>query len=99
MMLGDKVSAHDAEKMGMIYKVVDDTVLQIEAFEIAKKLADLPTIGLSLTKKLLNTSMSNNLTDQLTYEGDMQVHAASTYDYNEGVNAFLEKRKANFKGE
>jgi len=99
MMLGDKVSAHDAEKMGMIYKVTDDTVLQIEAFEIAKKLADLPTIGLSLTKKLLNTSMSNNLTDQLTYEGDMQVHAASTYDYNEGVNAFLEKRKANFKGE
>ncbi len=99
MMLGDKVSAYDAEKMGMIYKVVDDTVLQIEAFEIAKKLADLPTIGLSLTKKLLNTSMSNNLTDQLTYEGDMQVHAASTYDYNEGVNAFLEKRKANFKGE
>ncbi|MCX6295976.1 MAG: enoyl-CoA hydratase-related protein [Bacteroidetes bacterium] len=99
MMLGDKISAHEAEKMGMIYKVSEDNVLQIEAMEIAKRLAELPTKGLGLTKKLLNTSMSNNLIDQLTYEGDMQVHAASTYDYNEGVNAFLEKRKPVFKGE
>ncbi len=99
MMLGDKISAHEAEKMGMIYKVSEDNVLQIEALEIAKRVAELPTKGLGLTKKLLNTSMSNNLIDQLTYEGDMQVHAASTYDYNEGVNAFLEKRKPVFKGE
>jgi 2-(1,2-epoxy-1,2-dihydrophenyl)acetyl-CoA isomerase len=99
MMLGDKVSAHDAEKMGMIYKVIDDTVLQIEAFVIAKTLAEMPTKGLGLTKKLLNQSMSNPLNLQLEYEADMQVHAASTHDYNEGVNAFLEKRKAVFKGE
>ena len=99
MMLGDKVSAHDAEKMGMIYKVVEDNVLQTDAMTIAKILADLPTRGIGLTKLLLNKSMSNNLEDQLTYEGDMQVHAASTSDYTEGVNAFLEKRKAVFKGE
>jgi len=99
MMLGDKVSANDAEKMGMIYKVVEDEKLQIEGFETAKKLADMPTKGIGFTKKLLNQSMHNQLLEQLEYEADMQVHAASTYDYNEGVSAFLEKRKPNFKGE
>lgn len=99
MMLGDKVSATDAEKMGMIYKVAEDANLQTEAFAIAKTLADMPTKGIGLTKRLLNQSMHNNLQDQLIYEADIQVHAASTYDYNEGVNAFLEKRKPVFKGE
>ena len=99
MMLGDKVSAADAEKMGMIYKVAEDANLQTEAFTIAKTLSEMPTIGIGLTKRLLNQSMTNNLHDQLAYEGDMQIHAASSYDYKEGVNAFLEKRKPIFKGE
>lgn len=99
MMLGDKVSAHEAEKMGMIYKVLEDDKLQIEGFETAKKIADMPTKGIGFTKKLLNQSMHNPLLEQLEYEADMQVLAASTYDYNEGVSAFLEKRKPNFKGE
>lgn len=99
MMLGDKISATDAEKMGMIYKVVDDANLVTESNVLAKTLAEMPTKGIGFTKLLLNKSMSNNLDDQLTYEGDMQVDAASTYDYTEGVNAFLEKRKPTFKGE
>ncbi|MGQ0828413.1 MAG: enoyl-CoA hydratase [Bacteroidota bacterium] len=99
MMLGDKVSATDAEKMGMIYKVVDDETLQTEAMVVAKSLADMPTKGIGLTKRLLNRSLFNTLDKQLEYERDMQVNAASTYDYNEGVNAFLEKRKPVFKGE
>lgn len=99
MMLGDKVSAHDAERMGMIYKVVEDPNLQIDAMVIAKTLGDMPTKGIGFTKKLLNQSMNNSMIDQLEYEADMQVHAASTYDYAEGVNAFLEKRKPIFKGE
>lgn len=99
MMLGDKVSATDAERMGMIYKVIDDTNLQAEAFAIAKTVADLPTKGIGYTKRLLNKSMVNSLEEQLDYEADMQVHATLTYDYTEGVNAFLEKRKAVFKGE
>jgi 2-(1,2-epoxy-1,2-dihydrophenyl)acetyl-CoA isomerase len=99
MMLGDKVSATDAEKMGMIYKVVNDETLQIEALQIAKILADMPTKGIGLTKKLLNQSMSSSLDSQLKAEGDEQVTAAQSYDYNEGVNAFLEKRKPVFKGE
>nr|MBA3705398.1 enoyl-CoA hydratase/isomerase family protein [Bacteroidota bacterium] len=99
MMLGDKVSATDAEKMGMIYKVINDDDLQTEALATAKILADLPTKGIGLTKRLLNRSMFNTLDKQLEYEKDMQIHAASTNDYKEGVNAFLEKRKPIFKGE
>jgi 2-(1,2-epoxy-1,2-dihydrophenyl)acetyl-CoA isomerase len=99
MMLGDKVSAADAEKMGMIYKVSEDANLQAEALTVAKTLADMPTKGIGLTKKLLNTSMNNSLDAQLKAEGDEQVKAAQSYDYNEGVNAFLEKRKPVFKGE
>jgi 2-(1,2-epoxy-1,2-dihydrophenyl)acetyl-CoA isomerase len=99
MMLGDKVTAEQAEAMGMIYKVVDDATLQEQAIKIAEQLAEMPTVGIGLTKRLLNASATNNLTQQLSAESDMQVKAASTYDYNEGVKAFLEKRKPVFKGE
>ncbi|HSH68148.1 MAG TPA: enoyl-CoA hydratase-related protein [Bacteroidia bacterium] len=98
MMLGDKVSAVDAEKMGMIYKVANDAVLQEEAMAIAKTLSQLPTKAIGLTKRLLNQSMFNPLDKQLEYEGDTQVHAAQTNDYTEGVKAFLEKRKPVFSG-
>ncbi|MDQ3047244.1 MAG: 2-(1,2-epoxy-1,2-dihydrophenyl)acetyl-CoA isomerase PaaG [Bacteroidota bacterium] len=99
MMLGEKVSATEAERMGMIYKVTEDAALQEEALNIAKTLSEMPTKGIGLTKRLLNQSMFNTLEKQLEYEEEVQVHAASTYDYKEGVNSFLEKRKPVFKGE
>lgn len=99
MMLGDKVSANDALQMGMLYKVFEDVTLQQEAMQIATTLASMPTKGIGLTKRLLNQSLFNSLDDQLNSEGDVQVLAASSYDYQEGVNAFLEKRKPVFKGE
>lgn len=99
MMLGDKVGAAEALQMGMLYKVFEDAQLQTEAMKIAETLAALPTKGLGLTKRLLNESAVNSLDKQLEREGQEQVVAAQTYDYNEGVNAFLEKRKAVFKGE
>lgn len=99
MMLGEKVSAQDAEKMGMIYKVVDDDNLQTEAAVIARTLGDMPTKAMGMTKRLLNQSLKNSLELQLEYEADVQVQATMTYDYTEGVNAFLEKRKPIFKGE
>lgn len=98
MMLGDKVTAQGALQMGMIYKMCDDNKLQEETISIAKKLSEMPTIGIGLTKRLLNESMFNSLAKQLESEGKLQAEAASSYDYNEGVNAFLEKRKAIFKG-
>ena len=99
MMLADKVMAADADKMGMIYKVCADESLMEETLKVAKKLASLPTIGLGLTKRALNKSMTNDLTAQLALEDELQTAAGKTYDYNEGVAAFLEKRRPNFKGE
>jgi len=99
MMLADKVMAADAEKMGMIYKVCADESLMEETLKVAKKLAALPTIGLGLTKRALNRSMSNDLATQLALEDKLQTAAGRTYDYNEGVAAFLEKRAPKFKGE
>lgn len=99
MMLGDKVMATDAEQMGMIYKVVEDDKLMEAALASATVLSNMPTKGIALTKKLLNEGTTNTLEKQLEREKEEQVIAASTYDYNEGVNAFLEKRQPVFKGE
>jgi 2-(1,2-epoxy-1,2-dihydrophenyl)acetyl-CoA isomerase len=98
MFLGDKVMAEDAVQMGMIYKAVADEDLQEIAIGIAQKLAKMPTKGIGLTKRLLNESYQNDLTQQLARENEMQTEAGQTHDYQEGVNAFLEKRKPVFKG-
>lgn len=98
MMLGDKISASDALNMGMIYKISSDEDLQNDSLAIANTLANMPTKGIGYTKRLLNESMFNTFTKQLEREGQIQVDAAATYDYQEGVKAFLEKRKPVFKG-
>jgi len=98
MLLGDKVSAVDAEKMGMIYKVFSSEEFLEETQKIAFTLANLPTKALGLTKRLLNQSMANNLEEQLAMESKLQIESASSDDYQEGVAAFVEKRKPNFKG-
>ncbi|MFK8104029.1 MAG: enoyl-CoA hydratase-related protein [Saprospiraceae bacterium] len=99
MMLGDKVTAAEAVDMGMIYKAFPDETFLDESMKIALKLAKMPTIGLGLTKRALNYSLTNDLTTQLAIEEQLQTAAGMTKDYEEGVQAFLEKRKPNFKGE
>lgn len=98
MMLGDKVGAAEAEAMNMIYKVFSDDEFADSSWGIAMKLAKMPTVGIGLTKRLLNMSYDNNLVDQLAEEAKIQALAATSHDYEEGVNAFLEKRKPEFKG-
>jgi len=98
MMLGDKVSANEAESLGMVYKVIPIESFIEEVGKIANKMAMMPTKALGLTKRLLNQSMVNNLDQQLSLESDLQIEAAETEDYSEGVNAFIEKRKPVFKG-
>jgi 2-(1,2-epoxy-1,2-dihydrophenyl)acetyl-CoA isomerase len=99
MMTAEPVSAKDAESMGMIYKVFSDESFEEESWKLASKLAKMPTKGLGLTKRLLNTSYSNNLEQQLDMEDKCQTIAGNTTDFKEGIAAFFEKRKPNFKGE
>ena len=99
MMLGDKIDAEAAERIGMIYKFFPDNIFIQEAEKIAATLAGLPTKALAYTKQALNKSLEQNLEQQLHTEDGLQQEAASTNDFNEGVTAFLEKRKPKFTGE
>ncbi len=98
-MLGEKISAAEAERLGMIYKVIPDDSFVLESRNMAKLLAGMPTIGLANTKKLLQVSSANTLEEQLDQEDIYQQRSAQTKDYKEGVTAFLEKRTPQFKGE
>lgn len=98
MMLGDKVSAEEAEKLGMIYKVVSSENFSEEINRIANTMALMPTKALGLTKRLLNRSLTNSLEEQLELEGKLQIESAQSEDYAEGVDAFVKKRKPEFKG-
>jgi len=98
MMLGEKVPAPDAEMMGMIYKAIPDEDWDEYISALAQRLAAMPTKGLALTKMALNMSLTSSLDQQLDAEEELQTAAGQTEDYKEGVQAFLEKRKASFKG-
>jgi 2-(1,2-epoxy-1,2-dihydrophenyl)acetyl-CoA isomerase len=97
-MLGDKIGAKEAEQMGMIYKVVPQDEFQDTINNLALKLANMPTKALGLIKELFNQSMTNTLEQQLALESKLQIEAAQSDDYAEGVAAFIEKRKPEFKG-
>lgn len=98
MMTADKVTAQEAEEMNMIYKAVSDEDFEEFVEKFAAKLALMPTKGLGLTKQAVNASFTNNLEDQLGLEEELQTVAGQSYDFNEGVSAFMEKRKPEFRG-
>jgi 2-(1,2-epoxy-1,2-dihydrophenyl)acetyl-CoA isomerase len=98
-MLGDKIGAAEAERMGMIHKVYENDDFPGASRALVSILARMPTRALALTKHALNYSGSNSLEAQLLLEDELQQKAASTRDYKEGVQAFLDKRPAVFKGE
>jgi len=98
-MLGEKMSAHEAKELGLVYQVFPDEQLMEGAVALALRMAQMPTRGLGLTKKALNLSLGHDLEQQLEVEKELQGAAGRTADNAEGINAFLEKRKPVFTGE
>ncbi len=98
MMLGDKISAEQAEEWGMIYKSFEDTSFYAQVEQLATTLSAMPTKALAYTKKALQSSAENNLETQLRVEDKLQQQAAASADFQEGVLAFIEKRKPVFTG-
>ena len=98
-MLGDKLSAEQAADWGLIWKCVDDDKLIEEAETLALHFSSAPTKGLARSKQAIYASSGNSLEQQLELERASQQELGFGHDYREGVAAFMEKRKANFKGE
>ena len=98
MITGDKVSAKEAEGLNMIYKCLEADAYEGEVSRLATQLSEMPTKAFGLTKKAINQSYSNSLEEQLILEEKLQTRDGKTEDFKEGVQAFLEKRKAKFTG-
>jgi 2-(1,2-epoxy-1,2-dihydrophenyl)acetyl-CoA isomerase len=97
-MLGDKLSAEQAESWGLIWKCLDDDKLMAEAERLAVHFSTAPTKGLALTKQAIYASDGNTLEQQLDLERDCQRELGFGPDYKEGVAAFMAKRSPSFTG-
>ncbi len=99
MMLGEKISGEQAEEWGLVYKCVEDADLMTEARALAEKLANGPTVAYATMKRNIATALDQNLQMVLLAEAEGQRIAGATKDAMEGGMAFLQKRKAEFKGQ
>jgi 2-(1,2-epoxy-1,2-dihydrophenyl)acetyl-CoA isomerase len=97
-MLGEKIDADRAKEWGLIYEVVPAATLADTSFDLARRLAAMPTRALGLIKRGFNASARNDLDAQLALEVELQREAGRSADYAEGVRAFVEKRKPRFVG-
>lgn len=97
-MLAEPVPAETALAWGMIWQVVEDAALMDEAHKLAARMAKMPTLALTLIRKLLAAGGSSSMADALDMERDTQGIASASPDHKEGVAAFLEKRAPKFTG-
>lgn len=97
-MLGDPVGAEAAERMGMIWRAVDDDALPAEAASLAQRFARGPGAAVAAMKVLFGAAATNTLEQQLELEASQQGEAGRSADFAEGIQAFQEKRAPNFGG-
>jgi 2-(1,2-epoxy-1,2-dihydrophenyl)acetyl-CoA isomerase len=97
-LLGDRFDAETALRIGLINRIVAVDELQTATTDLAKRLAQGPTLALGRTKRLLNESLNRNLSDQLFAEQESFLACAMSKDFAQGVSAFIEKRKPHFEG-
>jgi 2-(1,2-epoxy-1,2-dihydrophenyl)acetyl-CoA isomerase len=98
MLLGEKIYGDQAAEWGLVYKCVEDADLIAEAHVLAHKLANGPTLALGLMRQNIAAALEMSYASALTREAEAQRIAGRTADAREGGKAFLEKRKAEFKG-
>ena len=96
-MLGDKLPAEQAERLGMIWRCVDDAALAAEAQALAERLAAMPSKALAETRRAFAAADRMTLSEALTMEGEVQRRLGMSHDYIEGVGAFFAKRAPVFK--
>jgi 2-(1,2-epoxy-1,2-dihydrophenyl)acetyl-CoA isomerase len=97
-MTGNKLSAEEAQQWGLIWQVVDDAQLPEAAARLAAQLAGQPTKAIAAIKRAMRASTTHTFDEQLDLERDLQRELGNSYDYAEGVAAFIEKRAARFEG-
>lgn len=97
-LLGEKLPAEQALEAGLVTRVVEDDALFDTAMDYARRLAAKPTIALGLIRKQVKAALAGTLEETLEIEAQHQSIAGATHDFREGVTAFLEKRKPEFKG-
>ncbi|MCF8095681.1 MAG: enoyl-CoA hydratase/isomerase family protein, partial [Desulfobacteraceae bacterium] len=95
---GDIISAQEADRLGIVNKVVAIDELMPTVMEIAKKIASKSPAALEIAKSAVNRGLQVGLESGLAYEREMYSLALSTEDKTEGVSAFIEKRDPQFKG-
>ena len=95
---GRRLTAAEAHAWGLVTEVVEDSKLAARTAELAAEWAARPTLGIGMTKELIDHATASSLEEQLEREADRQTRATQTEDFREGVAAFLEKRPPDFRG-